>query len=81
VSASKSERTGDSYDEVQIMAQKLLKYYELIQAKGGTKAKMRMAMLTSVPSCIAAEAPEPPAIIAKFQGAYKEITGQDAPPV
>jgi len=63
------------------MAAKLVKYYQLIEAAGGTKAKMRMAMLTMVPSVVAADAPDSPANIEKFQKAYQEITGKPAPAV
>ena len=63
------------------MAAKLVKYYELIHAAGGVKAKMRMAMLTAVPSVIAAETPDSPANLAAFQKAYKEITGKEPPQV
>lgn len=63
------------------MAGKLVKYYELIEARAGTQGKMRMIMLTGVAAFIAKDVPEPPETIARFQKAYKEITGQDAPPV
>jgi hypothetical protein len=61
------------------MAAKLVKYYELIQGLGGTKAKMRMAMATGVGSIIAAEAPDSPENLAKFRKAYKDIAGQEPP--
>ena len=38
------------------MGDKLQKYYELVEAKGGLKAKMRMAMKTNVPSNKAGDA-------------------------
>lgn len=63
------------------MAAKLVKYYELIQVAGGVKAKMRLAMLTTVPSVLAAETADTPDNIAKFRKAYKEITGAEAPTI
>ena len=62
------------------MAAKLVKFYEVIGAAGGTQAKMRMAMATCVGSTIAASVPDSPDMIAKFRKAYKEITGKEAPP-
>jgi hypothetical protein len=61
------------------MAITILKYYELIQTTRGTQGKMRMAMLTGVPSIIAADVPDTPETIAKFRKAYKEITGKEPP--
>jgi len=63
------------------MAAKLVKYYELISAAGGTTAKARLAMLTVVPSNVAANLPDSPEYIAKFRRAYQEITGKEAPAV
>lgn len=63
------------------MAEKMVKYYELIEAKAGVQGKMRMIMLTGVAAFIAKTVPETPDAIAKFQKAFREITGQDAPPV
>lgn len=47
----------------------------------GVQGKMRMIMLTGVAAFIAKTVPETPDAIAKFQKAFREITGQDAPPV
>jgi hypothetical protein len=63
------------------MAAKLVKYYEMVLAEGGVNAKMRMAMLTVVPSNIAGTLPDTPETVEKFKRAYKEITGKEAPPV
>ncbi|HUB14693.1 MAG TPA: hypothetical protein VMB34_22275 [Acetobacteraceae bacterium] len=63
------------------MAEKLVKYYELIEATAGPTAKMRMAMITVVPSMIAARTPDTAENIAKFRKAFKDITGKDPPPV
>ncbi|MFZ3210328.1 MAG: hypothetical protein WA188_02335 [Terriglobales bacterium] len=63
------------------MAAKLLKYYELVMAEGGVNAKMRMAMLTVVPSNIAGKLPDAPETVDKFKRAFKEITGKEAPAV
>lgn len=61
------------------MAAKLVKFYELVMAEGGVNAKMRLAMLTVVPSNIAAKVPDSPETVEKFKHAYKQITGKEAP--
>ncbi len=61
------------------MGDKLKKYYELVEAKGGLKAKMRMAMKTNVPSNKAGEAEDSPDVLAKAYEIAKEILGADAP--
>ncbi len=61
------------------MGDKLTKYYEHIQKEAGIAAKMRLAMITSVPSTLAATQPDSPDLIAKFKAAIKEITGKEAP--
>ncbi|MGQ9455688.1 MAG: hypothetical protein ACUVRS_03995 [Armatimonadota bacterium] len=42
------------------MAERLMKFYELIKAEGGLAAQMRLAMMTSIPSQKAAEVPDSP---------------------
>ncbi|HPD29622.1 MAG TPA: hypothetical protein PLL20_06485 [Phycisphaerae bacterium] len=61
------------------MAQKLTAFYEFVGANGGLEAKMRLAMMTAIPSNKAGEAPDSPENIAKFKDAVKKITGKDAP--
>jgi hypothetical protein len=63
------------------MGQKLLKLYEFAKTNGGPTAQMRLAMRTLVPFNKAAEVPDSPEIIAKFQAAIREITGKPAPNV
>ena len=72
---------GLGCEKERIMAAKLVKYYELVQAAGGPTAKARMAMITVVPSILAKETPDTPENIAKFRKAYKEVMGVEAPPV
>jgi hypothetical protein len=61
------------------MADKLLKFYDLINVEGGLQAKMRLAVSTGIPSTKASGEPDSPENIAKFKTAFKEITGKDAP--
>lgn len=61
------------------MASKLLKFYDLIKQEGGLQAQMRLAVITSLPSTKAADAPDSPENLAKFKAAYKEITGKEPP--
>lgn len=61
------------------MGQKLVNFYELTQKEGGLPAKMRMAVMTNIPSPKAATEPDSPENIAKFKSAYKAMTGKDAP--
>jgi hypothetical protein len=55
----------------------LTKYYEAVAKEGGTVAKMRLAMLTNIPSARAESEPDSPDNIAKFQKAAKEVLGKD----
>ncbi len=55
------------------MGTKLLEYYGKAKEMGGTKATMRMAMLTSVSSPKAADAEDSAENIAKFEQALKEL--------
>lgn len=61
------------------MGDKVLKYYELVAARGGLQAKMRLAMKTGTPSTKAGEVPDSPEILQKFYDAAKEIVGSDVP--
>jgi len=60
------------------MGQKLVKFYELLQAEGGIQSRMRLAMMTNIPSPKAMTEPDSPENIAKFKVAFKGITGKDA---
>jgi len=58
------------------MGERLKKAYEVVGKEGGLKAKMRLAVITSVPSSKADTAPDSPENIKKFEDAIKEITGK-----
>lgn len=55
------------------MGQKLLKYYEEADKLGSLKAKMRLAVLTSISTIKATDAPDSPENIQKFEEALREI--------
>ncbi len=51
----------------------LLSYYEKAKQKGGLEAKMRLAMLTLMPSIKAKDAPDSVENIKKFEEALKKL--------
>ena len=55
------------------MGDRLLKYYEEASALGGLKAKMRLAVLTNIPSTKAGGEQDSPENIARFDKAMQEI--------
>jgi len=55
------------------MADKLLKYYEEASKIGGLKARMRLAVLTNIPSSKAPNEPDSPENIQKFETAMREL--------
>lgn len=55
------------------MADRLIKYFEEATKIGGLKARMRLAVLTSIPSSIAKTEPDSPENIQKFENAIREI--------
>jgi len=55
------------------MGEILLSYYEKARQKGGFEAKMRLAMLTLLPSIKAKEAPDSEENIKKFEEAFKKL--------
>ncbi len=61
------------------MASKLEQFYDFAAKEGGAMARMRLAMMTNIPSTRAATEPDSPENIAKFKKAVKEITGKDVP--
>lgn len=61
------------------MGQKLAKFYELAMADSGLPARMRLAVMTNIPSPKAMTEPDSPENIMKFKAAFKQITGKDAP--
>ena len=56
------------------MGEKLLKEYERANQLGGLKARMRLAVLTQMPSPKATTEPDSPENLAKFEAALKELT-------
>ena len=56
------------------MGDRILKYYDYAQQKGGTTLQMRLAMKTGVTSQNAKTAPDQPDVLKKFQNALKELT-------
>jgi len=55
------------------MGAQLLDFYNQAQALGGLKAKMRLAILTLIPSTKAGKVPDSPENIQKFKGAMFEL--------
>jgi|WetSurMetagenome_2_1015567.scaffolds.fasta_scaffold35674_4 hypothetical protein len=55
------------------MAEKLLKYFNDAENLGRIKAKMRLAILTNMPSSKAAVEPDSPENINKFEKAMQEV--------
>ncbi len=58
---------------VLIMGKKLLDYYEKAAHLGGLKAKMRLAIITKIPSTKAPAEPDSAENIALFEKAMQEI--------
>jgi hypothetical protein len=61
------------------MAEKLVKYFELVNTVGGVRAKMRLAMKTGITSTRAADEPDTAEILEKFYNAAKEFLGDTTP--
>jgi hypothetical protein len=55
------------------MGERLMKYYSEAEALGGLKAKMRLAVLTLLPTTKAEVEPDSPENIAKFEKAMLEL--------
>jgi len=56
------------------MGQQLLKEYEKAYALGGMKARMRLAVLTKIPTQKAESEPDSPGNLAKFAAAMNELS-------
>lgn len=56
-----------------IMGEKLLKYYEEAYRIGGAKARLRLAMLSLLPSLKAGNAPDSEANIRRFENAMNRL--------
>jgi hypothetical protein len=63
------------------MGQKLTQLYDHVTKEGGVVAKMRLAMITGIPSVKADTAEDSKENIAKFVAGIKEITGKTPPGV
>jgi len=61
------------------MAERLLKYYKYIFDEGGLEAKMKLAIVTKIPSTKAATEPDSEQNIEMFKDAIMNITGKPAP--
>lgn len=57
------------------MGQKLVKYYEYIEAQRGRDGKVALAKLTKVASIVAGGQPDSPELLQRFREAIREITG------
>ena len=55
------------------MGAKLAEYYEKANGIGGMKAKMRLAIMTKIPSAKAVSEAETPELLQKFENALQEI--------
>lgn len=55
------------------MGQKLIDFYTKAEALGGMKAKMRLAMITAMPSLVAKSQEDTPELLAKFIAALKVV--------
>lgn len=55
------------------MGQQLKNHYQKAEALGGAKARMRLAMITGIPSSKAESEPDSPEANARFEAALAEI--------
>lgn len=56
-----------------VVGEKLLKYYEEAYKIGGAKARLRLAMLSLLPSLKAGNAPDSEANIRRFEHAMNQL--------
>jgi hypothetical protein len=61
------------------MGVKLKEIYSAIKNDSGLRAQMRLALMTGLPSQMAAEAKETEDLLKKFRQAYQEITLKECP--
>lgn len=61
------------------MGQRLLEMYEFIDEQLGLVGKMKLAMLTKIPSATASSTPDSPQNVQKFVDAVRTLTGRDPP--
>lgn len=55
------------------MAEILSSFYDKAIALGGERAKLKLALLTNIPSYCAAKQPDSPENIQLFERAYKQV--------
>jgi hypothetical protein len=61
------------------MAEKLLLYYKYIGELKSLEGKIKLALLTKIPSTKAAFEPDSDENIKLFRDAFQDITGREAP--
>lgn len=61
------------------MGKKLVQYYQFVEEKAGLVGKVRLAMMTGIPSQAARFTPDSPENLLKFKEMLKDILGEDAP--
>jgi hypothetical protein len=61
------------------LGQKLADIYAIIQNEGGMRARMRLAMMTGLPSQKAMETPDTVDLLDSFTSSYREIMLKDCP--
>jgi hypothetical protein len=61
------------------MGAKLEKLFGFAMENGGLATRMRVSMMTAIPSATAGSVPDLPESIAKLKAAIKEVTGKEAP--
>jgi hypothetical protein len=61
------------------LGQNLADICAVIQSEGGMRARMRLAMMTGLPSQKAMEAPDTSDLLERFKSSYREIMLKDCP--
>jgi hypothetical protein len=61
------------------MGQQLADIYTIIQNEGGMRARMRLTMMTGLPSQKAVETADTEELVEKFRSSYKEIMLKECP--
>jgi hypothetical protein len=59
----------------------LKQVYDLVTVKSGFKGRMRLAVMTGIPSTRALEIPDDPEALARFKRASYEILHEDITPL
>jgi GAF domain-containing protein len=61
------------------MAERLIYFYDRANQLGGLMARMRLAILTDLPSTQAALSPDEPALMQRFEVAFQQVQSEFAP--